>query len=135
MTETSPEKSLYEIVGSEFFIRLVDVFYDGVETDQVLMVLYPDGASTIDARHRLATFFIQYWGGPTDYMNERGHPRLRMRHNEFIIGEAERDRWLVHMAIAIEHVVQDLDVQYKERVTSSLAQYVVNAAEAMRNKN
>ncbi len=135
MTDNGLNQSLYDLVGADFFVRLVDAFYNGVETDQVLMALYPDGASTVGARWRLALFFIQYWGGPSDYMEERGHPRLRMRHNEFVIGPAERDRWLVHMAVAIETVVQDLDDFIKERATTDLTHYVVNTAESMRNHN
>ena len=55
------------------------------------MPLYPEGSETKGARERLALFLIQYWGGPDTYMQERGHPRLRMRHNPFVIGALERD--------------------------------------------
>ena len=86
MSETMDNKSLYEIAGPDFFIHLVDAFYDGIETDQVLLPLYPEGSETTGARQRLALFLIQYWGGPDTYMQDRGHPRLRMRHNPFVIG-------------------------------------------------
>ena len=133
MSENSEDKSLYEIVGPEFFVRLVDRFYDGIETDQVLLPLYPEGSDTVAARQRLALFLIQYWGGPDTYMQERGHPRLRMRHAPFVIGALERDHWLMHMAAAIEQTIPEVDEAYREHVTTELANYMVNAAEAMRN--
>ena len=133
MSDASDNKSLYEIAGPDFFIRLVDIFYDGIETDQVLLPLYPEGSETTGARQRLALFLIQYWGGPDTYMQERGHPRLRMRHNPFVIGALERDHWLMHMASAIEKTIPEIDETYREHVTTQLANYMVNAAEAMRN--
>ena len=73
--------TLYERVGgAPFFERLVDAFYDGVANDEVLLRLYPEAPDLTGARHRLTLFLIQYWGGPTTYSDERGHPRLRMRH-------------------------------------------------------
>lgn len=133
MSENSEDKSLYEIAGPEFFVRLVDRFYDGIETDQVLLPLYPEGSDTVAARQRLALFLIQYWGGPDTYMQERGHPRLRMRHAPFVIGALERDHWLMHLAAAIEQTIPEVDEAYREHVTTELANYMVNAAEAMRN--
>lgn len=133
MSEASDYKSLYEIAGPDFFVHLVDAFYDGIETDQVLLPLYPEGSETRGARERLALFLIQYWGGPDTYMQERGHPRLRMRHNPFVIGALERDHWLMHMAAAIEQTIPEVDETYREHVTTELANYMVNAAEAMRN--
>lgn len=133
MSEVSNYKSLYEIAGHDFFVHLVDAFYDGIETDQVLLPLYPEGSETKEARDRLALFLIQYWGGPDTYMQERGHPRLRMRHNPFVIGALERDHWLMHMAAAIEQTIPEVEETYREYVTTELANYMVNAAEAMRN--
>jgi hemoglobin len=134
MTTDAADRSLYDIVGGEFFVRLVDAFYDGVEHDEVLLRLYPEGSDTVGARRRLALFLAQYWGGPHDYMEERGHPRLRMRHFDFAIGELERDHWLMHMATAIESVVNEVPESDREHVTMELAQYMVNAAEHLRNK-
>ena len=134
MTSDAADRSLYDIVGGEFFVRLVDAFYDGVEHDEVLLRLYPEGSDTVGARRRLALFLSQYWGGPHDYMEERGHPRLRMRHFDFAIGELERDHWLMHMATAIESVVDEVPESDREHVTMELAQYMVNAAEHLRNK-
>ena len=90
-----------EVGGAPVFSALVAHFYAGVRTDPVLAPLYPqddwDGAET-----RLRSFLEQYWGGPTTYSQERGHPRLRMRHAPFAIGTAERDAWLRHMRAAVD---------------------------------
>src|SRR5207248_8447488 len=93
--------SLYERVGGEaFFASLVDHFYERVESDPILRPLYPDDLEP--PRRHLTLFLIQYWGGPHTYSEERGHPRLRMRHVRFRIGEAEREAWLSHMRDAVE---------------------------------
>jgi hemoglobin len=133
MSESAPERSVYDIVGREFFDSLVDAFYDGIERDPVLIPLYPEGSDTVGARRRLAMFLAQYWGGPDEYMQERGHPRLRMRHNEFVIGEMERDHWLMHMASAIEQVSGRIDDDNRDAVIMEIARYMVNAAEHLRN--
>jgi hemoglobin len=92
--------SLYERVGgSEFFVALVERFYREVEGDPVLRPLYP--ADLGPGKRALTLFLVQYWGGPTTYSDEKGHPRLRMRHFPFTIGTAERDRWYHHMAAAV----------------------------------
>jgi hemoglobin len=97
MTEPT---SLYERVGGdEFFVSLVARFYEGVEADPVLRPLYPDDLGP--GRRALTLFLVQYWGGPTTYSDEKGHPRLRMRHVPFAIGTAERDRWFHHMRQAV----------------------------------
>ncbi len=120
--------SLYERVGGDdFFVRLVDAFYDGVASDEVLLRLYPEQSDLTGARERLRHFLIQYWGGPTTYSDERGHPRLRQRHFPFAIGALERDRWLVHMLAAVEEVSTD------EGIRTELTEYMVRAAEHMVN--
>ncbi len=134
MTAEPSSLSLYEICGADYFVALVDAFYDGVETDIVLMSMYPEGSDTAQARHRLSLFFIQYWGGPHDYMEERGHPMLRMRHNAFPIDASARDRWLTHMASAIESTLHLVPDDYRDTVVEQLASYVVNAAEHLRNQ-
>jgi hemoglobin len=122
--------SVYELAGgSEFFESLVDRFYKGVALDPVLLPLYPQPEDLAPARRRLTLFLIQYWGGPTTYSDERGHPRLRMRHAPFVIGPVERDRWLVHMRAA----VQALDPPAEVR--AALFDYFAMAAEAMRNSD
>jgi hemoglobin len=92
--------SLYERVGGDqWFGALVGRFYAGVADDPVLRPLYPDDLGpSVD---HLTAFLIQYWGGPTTYSDQRGHPRLRMRHAPFVIGAAERDAWFRHMAAAV----------------------------------
>ena len=93
--------SLYERVGGQpFFFSLVDAFYAGVEADPLLRPLYPRDLA--GPRRRLALFLIQYWGGPDTYSQERGHPRLRMRHFRFPIGQAQRSAWLSHMRAAVQ---------------------------------
>jgi hemoglobin len=92
--------TLYEQVGGQpFFDGLVERFYAAVETDPVLRPLYPEDLAE-PTRH-LALFLGQYWGGPPVYSEERGHPRLRMRHAPFAIGLSERDAWLGHMLDAV----------------------------------
>lgn len=91
---------MYDRVGGRvFFTALVDRFYAGVAVDPVLRPLYPDDLT--EPKAHLAMFLTQYWGGPTTYGEVRGHPRLRMRHAPFVIGELERDAWLRHMTEAV----------------------------------
>jgi hemoglobin len=97
----SQPNSLYERVGGQaFFTSLVDHFYAGLEHDPRLRPLYP--ADLGPPKRHLALFLAQYWGGPHTYSEERGHPRLRMRHFRFRIGQAERSAWLAHMRAAVE---------------------------------
>jgi hemoglobin len=92
--------TLYERVGGQpFFDGLVDRFYGDVAQDPVLRHMYPEDLS--DPKRHLALFLGQYWGGPPAYNDERGHPRLRMRHAPFVIGLAEREAWLRHMTDAV----------------------------------
>ncbi len=94
--------SFYDAVGGgDTFRRLVSTFYAGVATDPVLRPLYPD-ADLSHAQERLTMFLSQYWGGPREYSDRRGHPRLRRRHVPFAIGERERDAWLRHMRAALD---------------------------------
>jgi hemoglobin len=121
--------SLYERAGgTPFFEALVARFYEGVEGDPVLRPVYPE-ADLAPAQRRLTLFLIQYWGGPTTYDEERGHPRLRMRHVPFAIGPTERDRWLLHMRAAIADLAPPPDI------AAALERYITTAAEAMRNRD
>lgn len=86
--------------GRPWFEKLVDRFYEGVEDDPVLRPLYPEDLEPSKAH--LTDFLIQYWGGPADYSDARGHPRLRMRHVNFSIGRAERDAWYSNMEAAVK---------------------------------
>jgi hemoglobin len=93
--------TLYERVGGEeFFTSLIERFYSGVESDPILRPLYQDDLGP--PKRHLAMFLVQYWGGPRTYSEERGHPRLRLRHVRFAIGTAEREAWLGHMRAAVE---------------------------------
>jgi len=121
----------FRVGGMSFFEALVDAFYEGVATDEVLLPLYPEQPDLTGARHRLTLFLAQYWGGPTTYMEERGHPRLRMRHFPFHVGPLERDRWLVHMAAAVERV--GVERSTPDDVLAELMAYFVPAAEHLRN--
>jgi hemoglobin len=95
--------TLYDAVGGlETFRRLVDAFYEGVETDPRLRPMYPDDLT--ESREHLALFLAQYFGGPTTYTEQRGHPRLRMRHLPFHIDATARDAWLRHMRAAVDTV-------------------------------
>ncbi len=124
------EPSLYEAAGGmPFFESLVDRFYSGVATDPELLAIYPEPDDLSGARHRLTLFLAQYWGGPTTYDQERGHPRLRMRHAPFAIGPAERDAWLRHMREAIA------STDPPQAVAARLHTYFDMAAEAMRNRD
>jgi hemoglobin len=94
--------SFYDQVGGhETFARLVHEFYAGVAADPELRALYPE-EDLGPAEERLRLFLEQYWGGPTTYSQERGHPRLRMRHHPFKVTPAQRDRWLTHMLAAVD---------------------------------
>ena len=102
-TMSSPS-TLYERVGGEpYFEALTRRFYAAVRTDPVLAPLYPaDEGAFEQARRNLEGFLVQFWGGPATYTEQRGHPRLRMRHAPFSIGAAARDAWVRHMREAVE---------------------------------
>ena len=123
--EQQPE-TVYALVGGEFFVELVERFYEGVAGDAVLRPLYPS-QDLADAKARLCGFLVQYWGGPTTYSEERGHPRLRMRHAPFPVDEAARDRWLAHMRDALD--ARDLSPELDDK----LWRYLESAAHAMVN--
>lgn len=90
--------------GDEPYYKLVEAFYAGVEVDDTLRPLYPDDLS--ESKRNLALFLIQRSGGPTTYSNERGHPRMRMRHMPFPIGVKERDAWMKNMTAALDKVAE-----------------------------
>ncbi|MEV4891152.1 globin [Nonomuraea sp. NPDC050547] len=121
------EISFYDAVGGEeTFRRLVHRFYEGVKEDPLLRPMYPEEDLT-GAEDRLRGFLIQYWGGPTTYSQERGHPRLRMRHAPFQVDEAAREAWLRHMRDAVE------DLELAEDLEKRLWDYLVYAAHSMVN--
>jgi hemoglobin len=124
------EITVYEAAGGmPFFEALVDRFYDGVASDPDLLALYPEPDDLSGARHRLTLFLAQYWGGPSTYSEERGHPRLRMRHAPFAVGPDARDRWLTHMGEALDAL--DPPAELRARFD----EYFAFAAESMRNQD
>jgi hemoglobin len=126
----SDPKSVYETVGGlPFFEELTRRFYGRVAADPVLLALYPEPDDLEPARRRLGLFLSEYWGGPPVYSQERGHPRLRMRHVPFEIGPAERDRWLQHMAAAVA------EMDPSPEVADALLAYFAMGAEAVRNRD
>jgi hemoglobin len=124
----SERTTFYEEVGGHAtFDRLVTRFYAAVRRDPVLAPMYPqddwEGAET-----RLRGFLEQYWGGPTTYSDERGHPRLRMRHAPFAIGPAERTAWLRHMRAAVD------SLELTREQDATLWGYLEMAAQSMQNR-
>ncbi len=120
--------SLYEEMGGrDTFEKLVSHFYALVSVDPVLRPMYPD-EDMKGAAERLLMFLEQYWGGPTTYSEQRGHPRLRMRHSGFHIGEVERDVWLRHMKSAVD------EVEMRDDLKEELWNYLVMAANSMVNQ-
>ncbi|MFM8507809.1 MAG: globin [Actinomycetota bacterium] len=123
--------------GTEFFQRLAAAFYASVRTDPVLLALYPQPDDLDGAAQRLALFLMQYWGGPTTYSDERGHPRLRMRHAAYPIDEAMRDRWLSHMNAALDVCARLAGQSGADRLSAEVLQemrdYFVRASDHLRN--
>lgn len=126
MTQPANE-TFYDLVGgAETFRRLVHRFYQGVADDPLLRPLYPE-PELDGAERRLRMFLEQYWGGPKTYGEERGHPRLRMRHVPFQIGLAERDAWLRHMRDAID------ELELTPEHDAMLWRYLTMAADSLVN--
>ncbi|MBA2530624.1 MAG: globin [Nocardioidaceae bacterium] len=122
------DQTFYEAIGGHDTIaRIVDRFYDGVSTDPLLRPIYPEEDLT-GARERLTMFFEQYWGGPGTYQEQRGHPRLRMRHAPFPVTPKAAERWLVHFRSGLDEVAlpPELDAQFWAYVQYA-AQFMVNA--------
>lgn len=130
MTESAaavPATSFYDAVGGHpTFVALVRRFYEGVARDQPLRDLYPE-EDLAAAEERLRGFLEQYWGGPTTYSEQRGHPRLRMRHAPFAVTPDMRDRWITHMRDAVE----SLDLPQAQR--DEMWTYLERAAHFMVN--
>lgn len=122
--------ALYDRVnGEQFFVDLIDRFYLGVAGDPLLRPLYPDDLT--ESKRHLALFLVQYWGGPPTYNEQRGHPRLRMRHVPFVIGPAERDAWLRHMIGAVDQMAVTGDLSAPD--AEELRDYFEMAARSLVN--
>jgi hemoglobin len=116
-----------QVGGRPTFEKLVRAFYAGVATDEVLLPMYPEQPDLEGAIQRLTGFLEQYWGGPTTYSDERGHPRLRMRHMPFKVNPDARDRWLAHMRAALD------TLELPPLQDATLWAYLDRAAQAMVN--
>jgi hemoglobin len=121
------EQEIYATIGSDGFERLVAAFYRQVPTDDVLGPLYPAG-DLEGAERRLRDFLMFRFGGPSTYIETRGHPRLRMRHAPFAIGTAARDRWLQLMTRALD------DADLPEGVRSTLGSFFASTATFLMNR-
>jgi len=115
-----------EIGGMPTFVKIVDRFYEGVATDEILRPLYPE-EDLAPAAERFTLFLAQYWGGPTTYSDNRGHPRLRMRHAPFAVTPAAAQRWLVHFRAGLDaaNLTPEQDAKFWDYVTHA-AQFMVN---------
>lgn len=125
---TDPANFYAEVGGAPVFEGIVSRFYEQVAGSDVLRPLYPE-EDLGPAQDRLLMFLEQYWGGPRTYSDQRGHPRLRMRHAPFRIGPIERDAWLACMRVAVDGA--DLDDAHESR----LWQYLQYAAASMVNSD
>jgi len=123
------DESLFDQVGGDaFFFQLIDAFYNEVELDATLRAMYPEDLTA--SRRHLTLFLVQYWGGPGTYQQERGHPRLRLRHVPFRITNDVRDAWLAAMAKALASVGDQLSDEQLQELRSYFemaAQQLVNA--------
>lgn len=115
-----------EVGGHSVFAGIVERFYAAVQTDAILFEMYPKD-DIAGAQQRLLMFLEQYWGGPATYSEQRGHPRLRMRHAPFHINPEARDRWLTHMRASV--AAAELAPIHE----STLMDYFERAAHAMVN--
>jgi hemoglobin len=122
------ENEIYSAIGSEGFERLVAAFYRQVPGDDVLGPLYPAG-DLQGAEQRLRDFLIYRFGGPPVYIEQRGHPRLRIRHAPFPIGPAARDRWVQLMSRALEQAA------FPDGVQRVFEQFFASTATFLMNRN
>ena len=120
------ETSIYDLAGGmPAFETLVEAFYVGIETDELLRPMYPEELTA--AKRRLTLFLCQYFGGPETYSQERGHPRLRMRHAAFVVDENARDHWIEHMLAAMNQSA------IPEPAKSAMVDYFVSTANFLVN--
>ena len=127
VTEQAPTTFYDEIGGEDTITRIVAAFYRGVADDPYLRAIYPeDDLGPAEERFRL--FLVQYWGGPTTYSEQRGHPRLRMRHAPFAVTPKAKDHWLRHFRAALDEVAlpAEQDARFWDYVTHA-AQFMVNS--------
>ena len=119
-------KTVYDRVGgSEWFYQLLEFFYEDVIRRDEIRDLYPDDLT--DSKKNTADFLIQYWGGPSSYSERRGHPRLRMRHAPYAIGEYQKESWLASMRFALDQM------QPAKEINEAMTEYFLMAADHMKN--
>ncbi len=111
--------------GSAWFYQLLDFFYEDVIRRDEIRNLYPDDLA--DSKKNTADFLIQYWGGPSSYSERRGHPRLRMRHAPYVIGDDQKESWLASMRFALDQM------QPAKEIEEAMVEYFLMAAEHMKN--
>ena len=111
--------------GSAWFYQLLDFFYEDVIRRDEIRDLYPDDLT--DSKKNTADFLIQYWGGPSSYSKRRGHPRLRMRHAPYVIGDDQKESWLASMRFALDQM------QPAKEIEEAMVEYFLMAAEHMKN--
>jgi hemoglobin len=122
------ELPLHDLLGGETITRIVAGFYRRVPADPILGPMYP-AHDLAGAEQRLRSFLIYRFGGPPDYLRERGHPRLRLRHAPFAIDRAARDRWLQLMLASVdEQGVAREHRDYLERFLGDIATFLINRA-------
>lgn len=120
------ELPIFQLLGAEALTRIVAGFYRRVPQDPILGPMYP-AHDLAGAEHRLRTFLIYRFGGPPDYLRERGHPRLRMRHMPFVVDQAARDRWMQLMLAAIdEEPAAAPHRAYLEKFLGDIATFLIN---------
>lgn len=123
--------SFYEAVGGEeIFRRIVHEFYLQIPDDDILGPMYP-ADDLAGAEDRLRWFLVQYWGGPQTFNEQRGHPRLRMRHMHFPIDRDARDRWLVLMGRAMDTVS---DEELPEPARQAMWDHMIRVADMLINR-
>lgn len=121
------ETSIYSLIGEEGFHRLVAAFYRRIPNDDILGPMYAEDNDLTGAEQRLRDFLVYRFGGPPRYIEQRGHPRLRMRHVRFPIGQAARDRWVRLMSEAIEEAHLPADAaQTLREFFASTATFLLN---------
>lgn len=128
---THKPRSVYDLIGGEEPLRaMVDAFYAKVESDALLRPMYP--ADLTESNRRLFLFLVQFFGGPTRYSQERGHPRLRLRHFPFPIDQRARDHWLRHMLEAIDEagIAEPARSRMREYFERSSA-FLINRSDAI----
>jgi len=128
--DPSEELPIFQLLGAETLTAIVAGFYRRVPADPVLGPLYPAGDFE-GAEQRLRSFLLYRFGGPPDYLRERGHPRLRIRHAPFAVDRAARDRWMQLMLASVDEQVaagkvQQAHREYLERFLGDIATFLIN---------